>query len=329
MAGGLPCPNPACKHVFASSEIKGAATLTCPRCMRVFRFVVDARGTTRLVASKAGPGKSGSEIDVELVTPQGLPVPRAAVPVTIVGPVSIVPPSVMEQHRRRKPGSRLSVIMGSLVAVLVVSLVLAGYFMFRPAPEEKHEPPGKRFSAAPPSSRRDPGDDHPPQPTEVLRGEQCEVEVPVGVWTKFKASEEDEQADLFLKGRWPQAKDDPAKNATVLVVVLENKASNLSQAAQLARNRLEEQRRLQDATARLVPVVPPTESEPVGDRRGHVAQLKLEIAQQPQKCIVLAVVNDGDKWFAICCECGWDNRQLWQSDFREILKMFRITKTAG
>jgi hypothetical protein len=331
-------------HVFALNEIRGAAKLTCPRCARVFRFVVDARGNTRLVAPRP-------DIDVELVNPQELARPRAPAPVVSPAAIRIVPSAVVdvERHRRRKPGSRLSLIMGTLVSVLIVSLVLGGYFMFRASlgepeiqpveaedddafepPEQPHAPPVKRFSAAPSVSKHEhPGKNDELRPTEFLQGAQCEVEVPVGVWTKFKASEEDEQADLFLQGRRPEAREDSAKGASLLVVVLDRVEANLFESAKTARNRLEEQRRQQNTAARLVPANPPAEAQSVGDRHGSVAEYKLKIDQQPQKYILLAVVKDRDKVFSIRCECDWENRQLWQSEFREILQRFRIKNTSG
>ena len=35
---GLACPNPTCTHVFAADAIKGAESLTCPRCGTTFQF---------------------------------------------------------------------------------------------------------------------------------------------------------------------------------------------------------------------------------------------------------------------------------------------------
>jgi hypothetical protein len=339
MTNSLPCPNPACKHVFALAEIKGAATLTCPRCRRVFRFVVDARGVTRLVAPPTPAAKPGPGIDVELVTS------RPAEPVARPAIVGIVPTAVVERHWRRAPGSRLSVIMGSLVAVLVVVMILGGYFMFRTAPEEKREPVGARFSAAPanaPSrsddasshrepdvdSERSPPRDNSPRPTEFLRGEHCEVDVPVGVWMKFKAVDEDEQGDLLLRGRRPDAKDDASKAATLLVVKLDMANADLFSAAKMVRDRLEQQRRAQNSDARLVQASagPPASSEAIGERRGLVMELKLEGGPQAPRYILLAVLQDAGAVYGISCECAWDSRPLWQSDFRDVVRTFRIIK---
>lgn len=38
MATTFPCPNPACKHVFAAADLKGVEKLTCPGCGSVFRL---------------------------------------------------------------------------------------------------------------------------------------------------------------------------------------------------------------------------------------------------------------------------------------------------
>ncbi len=323
MANGLPCPNPACKHVFALTEIRGASKLACPRCARVFRFVVDSSGRTRLVAPPAAvTGNPGHAVNVELVKPP------TATPVASPDFISLVPTSVVDRHRRRAPGSKLSVIMGTLVAVLVVAMVVAGYVMFRSPGEEKAEPRpgGTPFRREPDSAERTAARKKVPQPTVFLRGEHCEVEVPVGVWRKFKASDEDEQADLLLRGRRPDATDDASKNATVLVVKLDKALADISGAARMVRDRLEQQRRAQTRDARLVQMsaLPLANSD-----HGEVQELKLEAGGQPRRYIALGVIMVPGAVYGISCECDWDIRQLWQSDFHELVKSFRITDASS
>src|SRR5262245_7264067 len=38
MSTRLPCPNPACSHVFATDQVHGAAALVCPVCGTRFQF---------------------------------------------------------------------------------------------------------------------------------------------------------------------------------------------------------------------------------------------------------------------------------------------------
>ena len=44
MPQGFACPNPACTHTFPPEAVRGAASLTCPRCGTVFRFRAAAPG---------------------------------------------------------------------------------------------------------------------------------------------------------------------------------------------------------------------------------------------------------------------------------------------
>ncbi len=70
MANGFPCPNPACAHVFPSDSVKGASSLTCPKCAAVFHF----RGAGADAPSPdAAPIKTGTPPSSPLSKPPGAP----------------------------------------------------------------------------------------------------------------------------------------------------------------------------------------------------------------------------------------------------------------
>ncbi len=99
MPGTLPCPNPACSHVFSPQEVRGAASLTCPKCGHVFRFAAGRAATT---PRKPAP-------PVKAPKPRPTP-PEPPVLVPVAPPVAaeeepevFVPPP---EPRRSRPSSR-------------------------------------------------------------------------------------------------------------------------------------------------------------------------------------------------------------------------------
>jgi len=247
-----------------------------------------------------------------------------------------------------------------MVAMIAVGMVLGGYFMFMTSHEAAPRPSGPRFSPGPRErvtdgrktmvaegerkTERGPGPPPEPRPepepnsstdpngaTVTLRGERSELETPVGAWTKFKADEQDEQGDLFLRSGSPKEKDEALrdiKSATVLVVVLDKTEASLQAAADMVRARLEKQRQAEDKAYKLVPASdrPPAESERVGDGPGRIVEFKLQKGEEPRKYVLLAVVNGPDALYAIRCECNWEYRQVWQQAFRDLVRSFRARK---
>ncbi len=108
MSRRLPCPNPACSHVFDLGALAGAASVVCPRCGTRFQF--------RAKASAAPP----------------LPV---AVPVTTKADALAFPaePSVVRvPSRRRSPAHRRGPLLAALVAcAILVGLFVAGLVWYR------------------------------------------------------------------------------------------------------------------------------------------------------------------------------------------------------
>jgi hypothetical protein len=364
MANGLLCPNPACRHIFAVAEVARAVSLTCPRCGRVFHFDPRLGGTTALnpplpamaspVAPQAIPLAQATPspprvtgVDVELLGPG--PFAAAASPsLAALVPTSIVPPAVLERHRQRPFGRWKSIVMGTLLAMVVVAMVLGGYFTFpgfftrHPLHETKPDAPGPRFSRgpasalspkrppfsaaaevvtpAPPMQPTEQPDSKPPQPgSEYFRGMRCEIEAPEGTWTKYKAEEVDEQGDLYLKLN-SEARQEK-EGASVLVVILEKGQGDLAVAAKTVQDRLAEQRKPDT----FVPAVDRPDVEQVGELPGRILELKQQSGDQPRKYLLLGVVQTSNAIFAIRCECNWERRQEWRRAFRDILKSFRVT----
>jgi hypothetical protein len=360
MANGLLCPNPACKHVFAVAEVARAVSLTCPRCGCVFHFDPRLGGTTILnvprpaattptapqaIPLAQAPPPRVTGVDVELLGPVPL---AGSPPLAAPAATAIVPPSVLQRHRQRPFGRWKSVVMGSLLAVVVVAMILGGYFMFPgfftapPSHEEKPNPPGPRFSRgpslitstgrppvsraaeqpspAPPVQPIEQPETRPQQPgSEYFRGVRCEVEAPEGVWTKYKAEEVDEQGDLYLKLSSEAAQE--KEGASVLVVILEKGPGDLAAAVKTVQDRLAEQRKPETfARAADRPDV-----EQVGELPGRILELKQQNGDQPRKYLMLAVVQTANAIFAIRCECNWERRQQWRPAFRNLLKSFRVT----
>jgi hypothetical protein len=42
-----------------------------------------------------------------------------------------------------------------------------------------------------------------------------------------------------------------------------------------------------------------------------------------RRYVLLAVTTDAQAVYAVVCECHWEHRAIWQSEFRELLRTFR------
>jgi hypothetical protein len=170
-----------------------------------------------------------------------------------------------------------------------------------------------------------------PLPTETFKGTRCELKAAAGVWTKFKATDEDDRGDLFLVGR-DQKETDPTvrnlKNATVLVLVLEKPQLDLNDALKLARDYLEMRKQEDNKDYKLVPssAQEGPETQAIGDGPGKIVELKLLKGDEPRKYVLLAVAAEPHAVYVLRCECNWQHRQIWQSDFRDLLRTFRVLK---
>jgi hypothetical protein len=173
-----------------------------------------------------------------------------------------------------------------------------------------------------------------PLPTETFRGERCELRAPQGVWTKFKATAEDERGDLLLVGRDVRETDATlknVKNATILVLVFDKSQPSLGETLKRARDHIQAKKQSEDKDYKLGPAAdqPGSEPEAIGDRRGMIVELKLLHGTEPRRYILLAVLQEAEAAYAMRCECSWEYRQIWQSEFRDLLRTFRLRKPAA
>ena len=93
MAQQLPCPNPACKHVFSAQEVQSADLLKCPACGQLFRFRPPGPAPAPGIPVKQGvsgsskrPAASGAS-----KAPTAAPAPKAPVAAPVAAPRPTVP----------------------------------------------------------------------------------------------------------------------------------------------------------------------------------------------------------------------------------------------
>jgi hypothetical protein len=152
------------------------------------------------------------------------------------------------------------------------------------------------------------------------------LSVPAGVWEKTNAKDEEETGELFLFGRFQREKDN-RKNAALLIFSMDKK-SDLSESMKEARAYIEKRKQEENMKYKLALAEEGADiqSEQVGDRPGRLLELKLQLADEPKRYYLLAVVHHGDKAFVARCDCVWEHRQIWRQDFRSALGTMRFTK---
>jgi hypothetical protein len=148
MPTGLPCPNPACQHVFSTEAIKGAASLMCPRCGKVFQFSA-APASSKVTKAKppSSPAAPRQPVPpkaapaVAMARPVVPAVPRADPVVPVATPVHsqsetvpnldepVVSPMVFRAKRRRKsPAGRRMFVTIFLLGLLGCGAWVIWYF---------------------------------------------------------------------------------------------------------------------------------------------------------------------------------------------------------
>lgn len=104
MASNLPCPNPACTHVFTPGELKGATQVKCPRCGTLFKFRTSPGGSAEAGAKPGQPNRpmapSVSPARPPLAKPVG-PNPRTIPVAPPSAPLANAPPSGRSGPPRR------------------------------------------------------------------------------------------------------------------------------------------------------------------------------------------------------------------------------------
>lgn len=172
-----------------------------------------------------------------------------------------------------------------------------------------------------------------PWPMETFQSDNGKVTMtaPKGVWARHDAKSEDQNGQLFLFGTFTGEKDN-RKNAQLLVFTFERK-EDLKAALVYGREYLEKRDDNENKNFKVVLaddlVKGQTEigtAQPVGDRPGRVIDLKRLFDNEPKRYFLLAVVNDPDAAYGIVCECTWESRQIWRSDFLDVLHSARFKK---
>jgi hypothetical protein len=169
-------------------------------------------------------------------------------------------------------------------------------------------------------------------PTESFHSENGKIAMtaPKGVWLPGDAKNVDPNAILVLAGIH-QDKDN-RKNAHLKIFTFEKK-DDLKAALAAAREHLDKSLDEENKSYKIVladdVVKGQTELgiiDDVGDRRGRLIDLKLLFGDEPKRYYLLAVVNDPETAYGIVCDCTWESRQLWRSDFVDILRSARFKK---
>jgi DNA-directed RNA polymerase subunit RPC12/RpoP len=170
-----------------------------------------------------------------------------------------------------------------------------------------------------------------PWPTKTFQSDNGKfaMTAPEGVWDRHDAKNEDQNGLLFLFGKYAAEKDN-RKNAQLLVFTFEKK-DDLKAAIVFAREYLDKKEDSENKNIKIVladdMVKGQTEIgsiEDVGNRRGRVIDLKRLFDGEPKRYFLLAVINDPDTAYGILCECTWESRHIWRSDFMDILRTTKV-----
>jgi hypothetical protein len=130
----FPCPNPACTQVFLPQDVRGVATLTCPKCGLVFQFAAGATPAPPPPPRVAPPAPKPTPVTAK--APPAIPL---AQPVSAEPPSELIvpPPEPRVPQRSARtvptPGrvkrSRKRWLIPAVLGVLFVALGGAGWFL--------------------------------------------------------------------------------------------------------------------------------------------------------------------------------------------------------
>jgi hypothetical protein len=148
------------------------------------------------------------------------------------------------------------------------------------------------------------------------------VTAPEGVWEKKDPTEVDEKGVLLLFGRYLQEKDN-RKNAQVLIAALDAQPT-AKDALKSAIAYFEEERKKENKDYQFESIR--EDILKAGSREIHVAEIKVQLMAQPARYFLVAIVGGPANTIAILCDSAWENRQIWQQDFLDLLKTFQLRK---
>lgn len=174
-----------------------------------------------------------------------------------------------------------------------------------------------------------------PVPTMTFASLNGKVDVTAlkDVYEKYPPKDEDENGELLLTGTYRREKDN-RKNAQMLIFTQEKK-DDLKTAMKAIRDYLDVKEKNNNDKSKIAHAgdeAAPGQADGgelvnIGNRRGRLVDLKLQIDDKPMRYYLLAVVNEPDICYAILSECSWESRQIWRQDFLDVLRTFQVKKT--
>jgi hypothetical protein len=151
------------------------------------------------------------------------------------------------------------------------------------------------------------------------------------MWQPDPVKGEFTKADLALKGKDPLEPDKPTFAASVVVLMLP-KADDLAGATAAARTLLTDQIKKDFPDSKPEMDVLKGQDGPldkdgfVGAAPGHIT--KLRVTSPEDRFITQAVVFRPEGSLVIQCDCAFERRSLWESDFDTLIASFRLTTAA-
>jgi hypothetical protein len=144
-----------------------------------------------------------------------------------------------------------------------------------------------------------------------------------GLWEKRRAEDYDVAGDLALLANDRESKD-ADKRAEVLVMRLPlPEDGNLAEAARL---KLEEMQTKEYEGTTMEPLSKdkaPNRGR-IGDTPGQVLRYKVINTKERQRFVILGIVKRPLEYLLIKCECDWKHRDLWETDFLQLLSTFHL-----
>lgn len=174
-----------------------------------------------------------------------------------------------------------------------------------------------------------------PPPMQVIASASGAVilKVPERVYErseKIKVEGETE-VDLYLLGRFRTEKDN-RKNAHVQVYRLEGETAP-EKAMEKAKEFVLAQTAAGTEGYKLI-VAPDAEEgmgetgkeAKIGDKTGRIGDFCMTVNDKKERFFAIGVVNEGDRLTLIACDVIWEHRQIWASDFRDLLAAATVKK---
>ena len=178
------------------------------------------------------------------------------------------------------------------------------------------------------TERRDWTEQTPAPDVFLSRSGGLSMTLPKGVWQKFDPTTADENGDLFLSGQFPREQGN-AKSANLLAIALPRN-DDPREAYKTAISYLEKKKQEESNEYRFDPVRDEGawngDVMDRGDQKFVVGEIRVMRNTDPMRYVVLAVVGDDAKTYALRFECAWAHRAIWRQDFLDLIKAVRVGK---